>query len=1001
MKHALLILLISSFQICTLYSQTPPYYHYTSTDGLASATVFHMFQDKEGFIWFGTMNGLSKFDGKRFTTFSINDGLNSNSITAILEGDRGELYFANFEKGINILRNERIENYLDEINGKAFSTAQLIKHDNKIYGSYGYYGITVFTDNLSPVTSAYVINPLLNSVNKLAKLPDGKLAALTINGIFQIDNDSLIKINIQGLPASDVLCLANGINGNYFIGTKGFIYQIKNNSVVKKINIGNIHETDVNHIFIDSKNNIWFAIKGKGSFLIPFDSDKIINLGIKLGLGKAEVNGYMEDNEGNIWVSTFGKGVYCLNNLYLRNYVEADGLNNNNVHSIIKEKSGKIIIGTFRGINIFEDGKIFQLKNSDSKVFNADVFGIKYFDDSIYVSWSYLPPVTKYINDRGLNFILMTTRSFLKTSDGEFLFGSWSNNIIIKNSVRSTNINSFFIFGDSMKNIRIYDIAEDSRKNIWAATGQGLCRLTRSSDSNGNVTWKKSFFKEDKILNSRINFIHKDNSNNIWFAGTNGIASYNIDTDSIKSYLSIDGYDLYSANSIVSDNKNRVWIGTMRGLHLWDGEKIKHLNSKNGFKTNEVLCLFFDKETNILYVGTSNGFSQVDVEAYDSYEHPALPVKIIGLKAGDSVYTNYNNLEFEPEQNNVYLDFKAVNFSSPGTVKYKYKLNDKWTETEDDFLNLVALRHGSYEIQLMAKIKNSDWGKPSILSFIIKPQYDETWWFYSGIILFFVFTVFTVVMQWMKQKTKKISGQLELTEKINNLKHQALSAMMNPHFIFNALNSVQYLVNNQKNEEANDYIAMMARLIRKNLDTAGNAFILLDEEIERLKLYLEIEKLRFFEKFSYDIIADPDINTHNTMIPNMIIQPFVENTLWHGIINSGSKGTVTVSFSFAGADFTSALSSDIKSEPAMQMLMIKISDNGIGIIKAKENKKETHTSRGIEIIEERLKLLSAELKLPSPIMIEDLSSRNRSSHGTEVIISLPPALYRNISTSND
>jgi LytS/YehU family sensor histidine kinase len=232
---------------------------------------------------------------------------------------------------------------------------------------------------------------------------------------------------------------------------------------------------------------------------------------------------------------------------------------------------------------------------------------------------------------------------------------------------------------------------------------------------------------------------------------------------------------------------------------------------------------------------------------------------------------------------------------------------------------------------------------------------------------------------------KKIRQELELTERINELKHQALSAMMNPHFIFNSLNSVQYLINCQRNEEANDYIAMMAKLIRKNLDTAGRGFILLSEEINRLKLYLDLEKLRFQESFSYEIITGTDVDTVSIMIPNMIIQPFVENTLWHGIINSGSRGLVTISFSFEDVDIDSVI---------YRSLIIKVTDNGIGIKEAKKNKKEDHISKGIQIIEERLRLLSTKMELPKPIIFEDLSNRNSNSHGTEVIISLPMPLYK-------
>jgi LytS/YehU family sensor histidine kinase len=177
----------------------------------------------------------------------------------------------------------------------------------------------------------------------------------------------------------------------------------------------------------------------------------------------------------------------------------------------------------------------------------------------------------------------------------------------------------------------------------------------------------------------------------------------------------------------------------------------------------------------------------------------------------------------------------------------------------------------------------------------------------------------------------------------------------------------------------------MAKLIRKNLDTAGNGFILLSDEISRLKLYLDLEKLRFQDRFSFEIITGPDVNTDSIMIPNMIIQPFAENSLWHGIINSGNNGVLTVSFTFADVEIECLITSS---------LIIRITDNGIGILQASKNKKEDHISKGIQIIEERLRLLSSKMQLPQPIMFEDLSSRDGNAHGTEIIISLPQPLYK-------
>jgi len=990
-KKILILTVISFLQYVQLYSQTPSYYHYTSSDGLASSTVFNIIQDRNGFIWFATLNGMSKFDGKRFTTFRTIDGLNSNSIISLVEGKNGELYIGNYEKGINVLRNDRIENYCSEIDGKSFAISYLLlipsgNYQKKLYAYRSSEGINVINEKIPSGFSNYIINTYPVQIIKLEKLLSSEVIALTTTGLFNFKNNKLTKLRITGLPDTTVYCLTDGDDGSYFIGTKGIIYKIKNNTVIKiyKIDLyaGN---NNVISILRDKNDNIWFSIMNRGFFLIPNGSDKIIDIGRKMDLQNTLVNNYLEDNEGNIWISTFGKGVYCINNLYLRSYNEKDGLSNNNVYSVAKEKSGKLLIGTFNGINILDNGRFNQIKNNSGKTLTEYIYNIKNVNNDFYICGAFGGNLIKNISYKGIKFYMFNSPSFSKTGDGLYLFGTGGNSIRVQRDLNNKKDQhyQFYIFGDSVNLNRVNEIFEDTQKNIWIGTSLGLCKVSNSSDYK--VGWKKSFFPSNPVLNSRINSIFQDNKNNVWFAGEKGIAHYNLKNDSIKTYTNINGYDLSSSTSIVSDNKNRIWIGNMKGLYLFDGNSIKHLNRQTGLPSNEVYSLFYDEGKNYLYIGTSNGISFLDINLFNNYVPPSLNVKIISIKAGDSVYTNYNNLVFKPDQHDVYIDFKALSFSSPSSVRYKYNLNGEWKETDHDFLDFISLANGKYELQIMAKTQNADWSKPYFLSFRVLPRFIETIWFDLLIISIFVFVSISVVTWRLKLNNKKIGEELILTERINDLKHQALSAMMNPHFIFNSLNSVQYLINCQRNEEANDYIAMMAKLIRKNLDTAGSGFILLSEEIYRLKLYLDLEKLRFRENFSYEIITGTDVKTNSIMIPNMIIQPFVENTLWHGIINSGSRGLVTISFSFENVDIDSII---------CRSLIIKVTDNGIGIKEAKKNKREDHISKGIQIIEERLRLLSTKMQLPKPIMFEDLSNRDNNAHGTEVIISLPPPLYK-------
>jgi len=992
MFKSILILTVFCFlQAVRVFSQTPSYYHYTSSDGLASSTVYKIIQDRNGFVWFATINGISRFDGKNFTTYRTNDGLNSNSIISLAEGKNGELYIGNYEKGINVIRNGRIENYCSEIKGKSFALSYLllvpsVKDEQKLYAYRSSGAINSITERRTGQLITNLISSYPVFVNRLEIIQNGEIIALTPSGLFNFKDDKLTKIRITGLPDADIYCLAGGSDDSYFIGTKGMIYQIKNKTIVSRHNIDLFKDNnDVNAIYRDKNNNLWFSVMNRGFFFIPDGSDEIINVGSKMGLKNTLVNNYFEDKEGNIWVSTYGNGVYCLNNLYLKSYNENDGMNSNNVYSIVKERSGKLVIGTFNGINIFENGRFDQIKGNSDKTLTEYIYRIKSINNEFYACGAFGGNEIKNISYKGMKFHMINRPSFCKTSNGLSLFGTPVNSIRIQTEFesRKNQADLLYLFGNNPTINRINDIYEDTEKNVWIGTGLGLCKVSNITDKIAG--WKKTFFPLIPVLNSKINSIFQDNDDNVWIAGEKGIARYNLKNDSVTSYTNIQGHDLSSSTSIVTDNKKRIWIGNMKGLYLLDGNSVQHLSRQTGLPSDEVFSLNFDSRKNLLYIGTSNGISFLDVTLFDDYIIPSPDVKIMSIKAGDSIYTSFNNLVFEPEQHSVFIDFKALCFSSPGSVRYKYNLNGEWVETDHDFLDFVSLKNGKYELQIVAKSQNTEWSKPCYLSFRVLPRFVESIWFYILITSIFVCLSFFVIIWRLNQKNRKIQDELELTERINELKHQALSAMMNPHFIFNSLNSVQYLINSHRNEEALDYVAMMAKLMRKNLDTAGSGFILLSEEIDRLTLYLDLEKLRFQDSFTYEINTGNDVEINSIMIPNMIIQPFVENTLWHGIINSGNKGLITISFTFEDVDIDSIIS---------KSLIIKVTDNGIGINAAKKNIKEDHISKGIQIIEERLRLLSAKMQLPQPIMLEDLSSRDNNSHGTEVIISLPPPLYK-------
>ena len=259
------------------------------------------------------------------------------------------------------------------------------KNEHKIIAYNGWGDINLINETASGKLNTKVINGLPVYINKLEKLANGDLMALTTVGLYDFKAESLSKLNIEGLPETSVFCLANGNDGSYFIGTQGTIYQLKNKVIIGTYKIDLAANNDVIAILSDKNRNIWFSTRNSGFHMIPNGSNKIIDIGSKLGLQNTLVNKYFEDNEGNIWVSTFGKGVFCINNLYLKSYNENDGLHNNNIYSIAKDSSGKLILGTFNGVSILENGKFDQIKNEYNKPFSEYIYSINNSNNEFFV----------------------------------------------------------------------------------------------------------------------------------------------------------------------------------------------------------------------------------------------------------------------------------------------------------------------------------------------------------------------------------------------------------------------------------------------------------------------------------------------------------------------------------------------------------------------------------------------------------------------------------------
>lgn len=252
---------------------------------------------------------------------------------------------------------------------------------------------------------------------------------------------------------------------------------------------------------------------------------------------------------------------------------------------------------------------------------------------------------------------------------------------------------------------------------------------------------------------------------------------------------------------------------------------------------------------------------------------------------------------------------------------------------------------------------------------IAQQKYRETlfWWIITIIISVLLLAVVLGFIRYFYLQKKRKKNELLIQNKVASLEQKALQAMMNPHFVFNIMTSIQYFINKEETKAANQILTGFAKLMRKHLEICMNSSISLHEEIIYLRLYLSLEKIRFFDKMDYEITVGPEIQTDEITIPSMLIQPFVENAIWHGIMPKDEGGLIQLEFSKQNSD-----------------LLISITDNGVGISNSQKTKTSGHISRGLELIRERVILLNKLNK--NQICIKQ---QQTGEFGTEVLISIP------------
>ena len=941
------------------YSQQYNFINYSIKEGLAQSQALTICQDKKGYLWVGTAGGVSRFDGTKFTNYSTDDGLLSNRIEAIFEDTKGNIWLGGL-RGLTRWDGSNFDNYLFE--GEfARSAIIAVAEDStgNIWVGTNSSGAAKFNgSDFEYFNESNGLNS--NIVRTIYTDPQGTLWFGTRWGISAYKDNRIYPSILPQFDNINVSKIIGDHSKKMWIGTtKDGLFSYANDSIKHYgVNEGLI-ESNIQWLCQDYLGNIWLC---GGSEVNRFDGKTFTAFNPENGLPRTNLRSIMQDNEGNIWLSSDPGGIYKFTGVEFVNYTVADGICSDFVMAIAEDSERNIWFGTYDNSVCRYDGENFENFSPDDGITKVRVWSVMvdHNDDPWFGTSEGLIHLRegKLTDLSSFNGLANNRVTAIYEDDQELIWIGTNNGVSTYNGIGIRN----YSYPDSFPGRKVRGIIQDKKQNYWFATANGAVYHDGKNF--------KLFTTEDGLPDNLIHNIVQDTRGNLWFGTGNGISVYDFST--FKNIRLAQNYSSNHVNFLVFDDNEQLWIGSNNGVFKLDSkvyyeqgkislQQYTDLDGITSLETN-LNAGFKDHEGNI-WMGTSLGTVKYNPNKDPGIQRsiePLVSLNEVDLFLSKTNWEEYADtlsqetglpLNLELASNLNYLTFKYVGIShtNPEKVRYKFILEgfeDRWSPvTEATFATYSNLPSGQYTFKVLAQNKDRIWNTiPATFSFEILPPIYFTWWFICLCILTLC-GIAWLIYRWRinVNAREKETEQLVNKSKMLALEQQTLNSSMNRHFIFNALNSIQYYINRQDRLSANKYLTSFAKLVRKNLDSSQTNVVALSEELDRLELYLSLEHMRFSNKFEYEIKIDEHVDTETIKIPAMLLQPYVENSIWHGILPMESNGKISVIV-----------------EQKQENLRFLIEDNGIGIetsLKRKNADGQDHISQGMAITNGRINLL--------------------------------------------
>lgn len=1011
-----IFMLVTVFVSPLLFAQPLLFENYSSEKGLSQNSCYAISQDGYGFMWFGTQDGLNRYDGKQFKIYSqqndIGKKLPSNIITSLFYDTTKALLWIGTAQGAciynpggdTLMRVSEFYQLASRLDNLPIKKIISFKEDE--------YWIITFSNGLI----------CLNT----------KLGKLTT--FFNNEED---RGNITSIVLHEGKTYVSLLYKMYELVPAGTSYEIE--PFHKDYPFPQIRE------LYSYNNAIWIGTMAEGCYYINDPVDKKENItASKSFLGG--IGAFTTDHDNNLWIGTRGSGLYrydTKNNIITRavnKQYDPTSPCSNYALSIFTNKQGNIWCGFFDGITKYDPLR-FQFRNID-----------------------------EHSSFNGTLADKMIVRMY-KANDGAAFVGTLNKGIMEWNR----NNNEFIrypaseVYGNA--NNVIYDMTEDNHGNIWAASCGGLMHVNRKTKGIQYFPEKQlpelnkmyaviKLKKADSLLIASENglrffslkdntwhhlpdivklttfvgglyvytarYVYEDEKNNLWLCTVgSGLVRYNYISNEFEviepvkkislfiRHLLVDGplfwigtdnglviYNwqqkkvikqaLLNANgasnvcyAVQKDNNGFYWVSSNLGLYKFNNkfELLQKYNTGNGlsFLEYNTACTLKDSD-GALYFGGVGGITNFHPDALQQNDFSPAPL-ITSIKVNDKPWTLQKNpnlineLSFTHKQNFLSIQFAVPNYSNEANNTFSYRLKgltDNWsTASTGNNATFTSLPPGDYTFELRSANSDGKWSNQvKTLAITILPPWWQTWWFIS-IAAIVLASLLTFII---RRRIKNIRNEAAIKQQMAELEIKGLHAQMNPHFIFNSLNSIKEMILEDQKQNASRYLSKFAQLIRTSLEQSRQTFITIKQCVDHLQQYLEMEKLRF-EDFTYSIEIDENLDANETQIAPMLVQPLVENAIWHGLRSKESDRQLSIRFIKEG-----------------NQVICEVEDNGVGLRHTMNTKSTTlnaHRSLGITNIKERLKLLNEKYHMKCSLNINDKTELSgRSGTGTVATLQL-------------